>query len=77
MTENISLQLSLQFREALQTNPTSGFQYDFPMSEVTNYVNTVMKGKVRNTVYTNENTLFTMLLTAIREDKSLQVGQYI
>jgi hypothetical protein len=72
MTENISLQLSLQFEKALRTNLTSGFQHDFPMSEVTNYVNTVMKGKVRNTVYTLANTLFIMLLTATQEDKSLQ-----
>jgi hypothetical protein len=72
MTENISMQLSLQFRAALQGNLTSGFQADFPMEAVNHYVDTELKGKVRKTVYTPQNTLFTMLLTATREDKSMQ-----
>jgi hypothetical protein len=72
MTANISKQLSYQFKSALQRDPTSGFQQDFPNEEVENYVRTVLKGQVRNTVYGIPNTLFTLLPTAVREDKSLQ-----
>ena len=72
MTSNISMQLSYQFRSALQSDLPSGFQQDFPGGEIENYVGTVLKGQVRNTVYSVPNTLFTMLLTAVQEDKSLQ-----
>jgi hypothetical protein len=72
MTTNISMELSHQFESALHKDLTLGFQQDFPHTEVENYVNTVLKGQVRNTVYSIPNTLFTMLLTAIGEDKSLQ-----
>jgi hypothetical protein len=72
MTANISMELSYQFRSALQRDLTSGFHLDFPEEEVANYVRTSLKGQVRNTVYSVPNTLFTMLLTAIGEDKSLQ-----
>jgi hypothetical protein len=72
MTANISMQLSYQFRSALQRDLTCGFQQDFPQEEVENYVGTVLRGQVRKTVYSVPNTLFTMLLTAVREDRSLQ-----
>jgi hypothetical protein len=66
------MQLSYQFRSALQSDLTSGFQQDFPGVAIENYVGTVLKGRVRNTVYSVPNTLYTMLLTAVQEDKSLQ-----
>jgi hypothetical protein len=45
MTSNISMQLSYQFRSALQRDLTSGFHLDFPEEEVENYVRTSLTGR--------------------------------
>jgi len=71
MKNNESLQLSISFREALSQDLSSSFIELYPKDLVSQYVKS--KGlKVRNTIFTLENTLLTMLLTAQNEDKSLQ-----
>jgi hypothetical protein len=71
MKTNESLQLSVSFREALSQDLSSSFIELYPKELVSNYI--IDNGlKVRNTIFTLENTLLTMLLTAQHEDKSLQ-----
>jgi hypothetical protein len=71
MKHNESLQLSISFREALSQDLSSAFIDLYPKELVSTYIRD-KKLKVRKTVFTLENTLLTMLLTAQHEDKSLQ-----
>ena len=71
MKANESLELSTRFREMLSQDLSSPFIELYPKELVSDYIKENSL-KVRNTIFTIENTLLTMLLTAQQEDKSLQ-----
>jgi len=73
MTPNDSLILSLQIKDLLKTDLLHAFQEDIPFEEIEHQVQEVMTG-MRDRVFTPSNTILTMLLSSIQEDKSLQHG---
>jgi hypothetical protein len=77
MTHNSSLELSLLFREQLHQDLFPVIAHDFPQETISSYMEEKYKEKSarqkpRDKVYTVSSTLFTMLLTSVQEDKSMQ-----
>jgi hypothetical protein len=71
MTDNNSLRLSIMFREQLSGNLFPAFKEEFPEEKVNEYVSKQMSS-CREKVYTPINTIYTMLLSSVQEDKSYQ-----
>jgi hypothetical protein len=73
MTSNESLILSLQFKDLLQTDLLHAFREELPIEMIDQQAQEAMQG-TRDRVFTPCNTILTMLVSAIQEDKSLQQG---
>lgn len=71
MTPNRSLALSVALQNVIRTDLLQQISEDFPFDIVESYKNKQAQLK-RDRVYNEENTLLTMLVTAVQEDKSLQ-----
>ncbi len=71
MTPNRSLDLSLQLQNLIRTDLLQQFSTDFPFEIFETDVNT-KTSKKRDRVFNDSNTLLTMLVTAVNEDKSLK-----
>jgi len=73
MTENPSLELSLCFKESIKEDLLPAFHAYIPYDLISGHIPSDSKAS-RERVFTAENTLLTMLLSATQEDKSLQQG---
>jgi len=73
MTANESLHLSLQIKDLLKTDLLHVFSDDVPVDLIENQALQLLPDS-RDRVFTPGNVLLTMLLSATREDKSLQNG---
>ena len=72
MTPNRSLAISLQLKELMRTDFLQNIDESFPYNLIANYQSTESTKIKRDRMYNEENTLLTMLATAIQEDKSLK-----
>jgi hypothetical protein len=72
MTPNHSLALTLQLKELMRTDLLHKISEDFPYDLIENQSPTKNAKVRRDRVYNEENTLLTMLVTAIHDDKSLK-----
>jgi len=70
MKENYSLFLTNKINEKMQLDLSAAFFELFPFQKLQNYD----FGKSRDRIYNPTNTLLTMLLTMVEEDKSLQTS---
>jgi hypothetical protein len=73
MTANESLSLSLQFKELVKTDLSHVFRTNLPVDLIEDRVSRETP-QSRDCIFTPTNVFFTMLLSAIQEDKSLQHG---
>ena len=73
MTANESLKLSLQIKDLLKTDLSHVFHEDIPFDLIENQVRELSPNS-RERIFTPCNVLLTMLLSATKEDKSLQEG---
>jgi hypothetical protein len=73
MTANESLSLSLCFKDLVQRDLSHVFQDFIPVDMIEQRAREVMQGS-RERIFTAPNTILTMLLSAVNEDKSLQHG---
>ena len=73
MTANESLTLSLQFKELVRTDLSHVFQENMPVNQIEEWVR-AERSQSRGCIFTPANVILTMLLSAIREDKSMQNG---
>lgn len=71
MTPNRSLALTVELQNIIRTDLLQQMSQDFPFEIVESYKNKQGQSK-RDRVYNEENTLLTMLVTAVQADKSLQ-----
>jgi hypothetical protein len=71
MTPNASLALSVQFQNLMRMDLLKQISLDFPYDLISS-VKSKDGHQKRDRVYTDENTLLTMLATAVQQDKSLQ-----
>jgi hypothetical protein len=71
MTPNHSLDLSLQLQNLIRTDLLQQISMEFPF-EMTEHNNNKEGPKKRDRVFNDGNTLLTMLVTAVSEDKSLK-----
>ncbi|HUZ57504.1 MAG TPA: hypothetical protein VMU83_01820, partial [Hanamia sp.] len=69
MTSNRSLCISLQLKEVMRTDLLRNIDEGFPYHLIEGHQSATAK---RDRIYNEENTLLTMLVTAIQEDKSLK-----
>lgn len=72
MTPNQSLDLSLQLQNLIRTDLLQQISMEFPFEMVENHASGEEIKKRRDRVFNDENTLLTMLVTAVNEDKSLK-----
>jgi hypothetical protein len=72
MTPNSSLTLSCRIQELMRQDMLQFIDPLFPTQAVKEYEAIFQNNKRRDRVYTYENTLTTMVITAIQDDKSLQ-----
>lgn len=72
MTPNKSLELSCRIQNLMSQDMLQFLQPLFPIDTVKEYERENQANKKRNRVYTAENTLMTMVVTAVQNDKSLQ-----
>jgi len=73
MTANESLALSFQFKELVKADLSHVFQENMPVDLIEEWVSEQMP-RSRDCIFTPTNVIFTMFLSAIQEDKSLQHG---
>jgi hypothetical protein len=73
MTANESLKLSLQVHDLLKTDLSHVFHEDIPFDLIEKQAQAVMPGS-RDRIFTPCNIILTMLLSATKEDKSIQEG---
>jgi hypothetical protein len=73
MTANESLNLSLQIKDLLKTDLSHVFQEDLPF-DLIEHQSRELSPNSRDRIFTPCNVLLTMLLSATKEDKSLQEG---
>jgi hypothetical protein len=73
MKSNESLSLSLSLKETLKSDLSHAFSEYLPLDLLEEQAMKVMP-KSRDRIFTPANTVLTMLLTSIQEDKSLQNG---
>ena len=71
MTPNGSLELSVRIRETMRQDILQFMEPIFPYEAIREY-NSSDDIKRRDRVYNTENTLLTMVITALKEDRSLQ-----
>jgi len=71
MTPNHSLDLSLQLQNLIRTDLLQQISMEFPFKLIESKDNK-SGPKKRDRVFNDENTLLTMLVTAVNEDKSLK-----
>jgi hypothetical protein len=71
MTPNRSLALSIALQKVIRTDLLQLISEDFPFDVVDAYRNKSRDQK-RDRIYNDENTLLTMLVSALQQDKSLQ-----
>lgn len=71
MTPNHSLDLSLQLQNLIRTDLLQQISMEFPFKLIESKDDKT-KPKKRDRVFNDENTLLTMLVTAVNEDKSLK-----
>lgn len=71
MTPNHSLALSLELQRLIRTDLLQQIKHEFPFYLIEQYKG-LPGAQKRDRVYNDENTLLTMLTTAVQEDKSLQ-----
>jgi hypothetical protein len=71
MTPNQSLNMSLQLQNLIRTDLLQQITTEFPFGLIESKGNKKGDGK-RDRVFNDSNTILTMLLTAVHEDKSLQ-----
>lgn len=71
MTPNGSLELSVRIRETMRQDILQFIEPIFPYSAVRSY-NSSSDVKRRDRVFNSENTLMTMVITSLKEDRSLQ-----
>jgi hypothetical protein len=71
MTPNHSLDLSMQLQNLIHTDLLQQISMEFPF-ELIEGKNNKTETKKRDRVFNDENTLLTMLVTAVNEDKSLK-----
>jgi len=72
MTPNRSFIISLQLKELMRTDFLHKLDEDFPFDVIAKYQSGSTKVVRRDRIYNDENTILTMLITAINEDKSLK-----
>jgi Transposase DDE domain len=72
MTPNDSLTLSCRIQELMRHDMLQFMGPLFPTDVVRKYELEKIDNKKRDRVYTSENTLMTMMVTAVQDDKSLQ-----
>jgi len=68
MTPNYSLDLSLKMQKLMQKDLLQQISTEFPFR----LIESMARDNERDRVYNNSNTLLTMLVSAVREDKSLK-----
>jgi hypothetical protein len=73
MTANTSLGLTCQFKEMVATDLSHVFHDSIPIKRIEEKAS-VLQPQGRERVFTPANTILTMLLSSIQEDKSLQQG---
>jgi hypothetical protein len=73
MEMNESLRLSLRFNEMLRSDLSHAFSGYLPVEEIEKKSRSISQ-KSRDRVFTSSNTVLTMLLTSLQEDKSLKNG---
>jgi hypothetical protein len=73
MTANESFTLSLQIKDLLQSDLSHVFHEDIPFALIEKQARE-LSPKSRDRVFTPCNVILTMLLSAVKEDKSLQEG---
>ena len=71
MTPNKSLELSVKIRDTMRLDMLQFIEPIFPYETVRSY-NSPMNIKRRDRVFNTENTLMTMVITSMQEDRSLQ-----
>jgi len=74
MKSNESLCLSVRFREMLKADLSHAFSACLPLELIEDKAREATSKKSRERIFTSVNTLLTMLLSSIQEDKSLQNG---
>ena len=72
MTPNQSMALSFELKAKMRTNLLHNIDSDFPFEMIKSEEFIATKKATRDRVYTTENTLLTMLLSAFNEDKPLK-----
>lgn len=72
MTPNHSLAISLQLKGLMRTDLLKNIDQSFPYEIVASYTTPESSKIKRDRIYNDENTLLTMLVSAIHEDKSLK-----
>jgi len=71
MTPNQSLNLSMQLQNLIHTDLLQEISNEFPF-ELIEGKNNQPESKKRDRIFNDGNTLLTMLVTAVNEDKSLK-----
>lgn len=74
MTPNGSLELSCRIQELMRQDMLQCIGSIFPSAAVKEYESEPSTHKKRDRVFTSENTLMTMVISAIQDDKSLQAS---
>lgn len=72
MTPNRSLAITLELREVMRKDFLKDIDRDFPYDMVASHESAESNKSRRDRIYNEENTLLTMLVTSIHEDKSLK-----
>lgn len=72
MTPNRSLAISLQLKELMRTDLLQKIDEDLPYDLISNYQSAESTKVKRDRIYNEENTLLTMLVSSLQEDKSLK-----
>lgn len=72
MTPNGSLELSCRIQELMRQDMLQCISPIFPTQTVREYESQPHERKTRDRVFTSENTLMTMIISAVQEDKTLQ-----
>ncbi|MEO8961090.1 MAG: IS4 family transposase [Ginsengibacter sp.] len=72
MTPNRSLAISRQLKELMRTDFLKSIDTDFPYDIIASYQSSESTKVKRDRMYNDENTILTMLVTAIHDDKSLK-----
>jgi hypothetical protein len=73
MKNNESLKLSLRFKELINNDLLHSFQEDIPIELIEKQAREIRQTG-RSRIFTPTNVIFTMLLSSVQEDKSLQHG---